>query len=191
EYGQSASGGMVVRQVTSLSPALSLWQSPSRHDPNLVLDGTSSIWSPASLPAQLGVRTSRMIRVSHVVIQPSANRHEMAGAETRSCAPRNIKLWGIVDGKHNRERFELLHTLAHPLPRPSIHRNYLWALLGTFVYDVHNTAHSQRFYVLEEIANSDMTFGIFALEIIDNWGVRPSHTCLQSFAIYGAPETIE
>ncbi|KAH9915564.1 uncharacterized protein BXZ73DRAFT_54219, partial [Epithele typhae] len=184
DYAQDIAGGTIAWQITSFSAFAAPWSSAQNTDPRTVLNSrdASHCWAPPSLPAQIGVRSTQMIHPTHIIIDTLAT-----DPEGRLRAPKNMHLWGAVDGKTNTQLFENLPADAGKPKRPTIHKDVRWVLLGSPVYDIHNRTRAQSFPLSREFVDLGMTFGVFALEIMDNWGAPPMSTCLSSVWIYGTP----
>ncbi|RPD58126.1 hypothetical protein L226DRAFT_467353 [Lentinus tigrinus ALCF2SS1-7] len=132
---------------------------------------------------QVGVAIPALIYPSHLTIEHIPK----CVAEDIGKAPRSIRWWGAVDGKHNQERYKWYLTTvagrsASPTAPPLTH-GYTFVHLGDFEYDVHGGEYVQTFAMRELVHVSDMYFGVFVVEVLDNWG--SSSTCLYRLRIHG------
>lgn len=179
---RKVNGGRVALQVTS--GYYGLFSARDNH-PSIALDDDdediSKCWLMPALPSQLGVRLAHVIRPSFVSVEHLPP--DLGGRPEQ--ALRNATLWGVVDGKSNAELYEVI-VAGHALPdhrAPTISKGLQWALLTSFVYDIHNPNSCQNFTIPPQYTDAGMTFGVFALEVHSNWG-DPT-TCLYRVGIYG------
>ncbi|KAH9938781.1 uncharacterized protein BXZ73DRAFT_4938, partial [Epithele typhae] len=128
-----------------------------------------------TVPCQVGISTPVLIYPSNITIDHIPR--EIAADIRR--APRHMILWGVVDGDMNKHR---LHTLSPSLTSPRILSGHSLIALVEFEYDIHDSAPIQTFPVFDYIALSGMDFGIFLLDITDNWGA--SDTCIYRVRIH-------
>ena len=141
-------------------------------------------WTIPESRGQVGISVSRLIFPSHITVDhvpPEA-------AEDIQQAPRHMRFWGSVDGSQNSDRYkEYFARYSNSIPTPSrapnITNGYNFVHLGDFEYDVNATWHIQTFPVHDHILPLQMDFGVFVIEILDNWG-SPT-TCLYRFRIHG------
>ncbi|RPD55936.1 hypothetical protein L227DRAFT_509208 [Lentinus tigrinus ALCF2SS1-6] len=132
---------------------------------------------------QVGVTIPELIYPTHLTLEHIPK----CVAEDIGQAPRSIRWWGAVDGKHNQERYkEYVATTAGQSASPtapSLTHGYTFIHLGDFEYDVHGGEHVQTFAMRDLVHVSDMYFGVFVVEVLDNWG--SSSTCLYRLRIHG------
>ncbi|KIK27017.1 hypothetical protein PISMIDRAFT_93827 [Pisolithus microcarpus 441] len=144
---------------------------------------SQSCWLLGGHSGQLGVSLPRVVRISHVVVD-----HIVDDTLT---APRQMILWGLVDGKDN---FSLLRSLRAKLAGntpdlsekrtfPAISGGFPFIPLSYFEYSIHAPNLTQTFPVFPFVSDSGMDFGIVVLEILGNWGGMS--TCLYRFRVYG------
>ncbi|KAH9897345.1 uncharacterized protein BXZ73DRAFT_5172, partial [Epithele typhae] len=178
EFAQESNGGRLVKRLTSFRGAfISYWVSSPLEDPSIALSDDGRCWKTPYLPAQLGVRSSSHIYPSYFIID-SSGFPSMGSVKT-------VRLWGIVEGSLNTKTFWSASATPDGPLRPLIDGGFTWAHLGTFVYNIHDSTRAQTFYIPEQYAEQNISFGVFALEILDNWGARASTTCIQRVRIYG------
>ncbi len=184
DYALKANGGRVALQLTSGNRG---FLASREDDPSLAIDDdvhAGRCWSFNLLPCQLGIRLPHMLYPSHVTVEhlPKSLAVDIGQA------PRNMTLWEIVDGRGNSDIFERLSATDLPgydQRTPTIARDLLWAPLASFSYNVDDDDPVQTFPVSAPIVGSGMTFGVVAIEILDNWG--SDTTCLYRVRIHGSP----
>ena len=125
-------------------------------------------------------------RVAHISItHPSV-------LSTLPSAPRNILVWGVVDGEANQSTFEesidVLQSLKAQLPVKSPFSRHgsqepVYVPLANIVYNVQDKNTVQIFDVFPEIHKLNMDFGIVVIQVISNWG--ESYTALHHVGVYG------
>lgn len=115
-----------------------------------------------------------------------------------ACAPRSVVLWGLVDGRANKQRYNALprtYPLSVLLPdgsrrsSPALSGSYLFMPLAVFDYDVNLPASLQNFPVFHELRSTNLSFGVVVLEVLSNWGSQT--TCLYQVRIHGDPVCTE
>lgn len=184
DYALKANGGCIALQVTSVSRG---FLTSREGDPSVAIDDdvhAGRCWSFGTLPCQLGIRLPQMIHPSHVTVEHFPKQLLVDVGQ----APKNMTLWGVVDGRGNTEIYEQL--VASGLPgyiqrAPPITRDLLWAPLVSFIYDIDHDDFVQTFPIDHPIVDSGMTFGVVALEVLDNWG--SDTTCLYRVRVHGSP----
>ena len=125
-----------------------------------------------------------MLHPTHVTVEHLPNSLTVDIGQ----APRNMTLWGVVDGRINKEVFERLvlsESSSHARRTPTIVRDLLWAPLISFTYDIEDDNSMQTFPINPAIVDNRMSFGVVALEILDNWGSET--TCLYRVRVHGDP----
>ncbi|RDX40102.1 Sad1/UNC-like protein, partial [Lentinus brumalis] len=184
DYALKANGGRVARQLTSGNRG---FLASRDDDPSVAIDDdvhAGRCWSFSLLPCQLGIRLPHMLYPSHVTVEhiPKSLVADIGQA------PRNMTLWGVVDGRGNTEIFERLMVSGLPgsgQQTPPIARDLLWAPLASFSYDIDDNNPVQTFPVSSPMVGSGMMFGVVAIEVLDNWG--SDTTCLYRVRIHGRP----
>ncbi|TBU28226.1 hypothetical protein BD311DRAFT_663717 [Dichomitus squalens] len=183
DYALKANGGRVLMSLTSVSGGLFASRDD---DPALAIDDdvhAGRCWRSRALPSQLGIRLSRILRPSHVSIEHAPAEVVMDVGQ----APKNLTLWGLVDGMTNVALFQGLlrsYPMDHPARRaPEIAKSFLWAPLTSFSYDIYSEHVVQTFPIALLFIDSGMSFGIVVLEILDNWG--GDATCLYRVRVHG------
>lgn len=183
DYALKANGGRIAKKLTSGDRNFLGFRTDN---PDAAIDDdvhAGRCWKFSAFPSQIGVRLPRMIYPSHVSIDhlPQDVIIDMGQA------PRNMTLWGVVDGKNNTKIFKSLLAANHYpdiLARaPPIAKDFLWAPLVSFAYDIHDSDIVQTFHVSPEYKDNGISFGIMALEVLSNWG--SDVTCLYRMRIHG------
>ena len=139
-----------------------------------------SCWLLGGNFGQLGVGLSRAVRISHVVVDHHVN-------DTLT-APRQMLLWGLVDGEENLASFRDLHAkrtgfIPEKHAFPAISGGLSFVPLSFFEYDTRAANLTQTFPVFPLVVDSGMDFKVIVLEILGNWGGASTH--LYRFRVYG------
>jgi len=143
-------------------------------------------WPFAGKEGQLGVMlASPAILVEEVTIDHIAKD---VAYDVRS-APREMEVWGMVEGKENIERIRswregggsASYSVAYP---PTLPKHPEYIRLTNFTYDVHSMNHVQTFAIDPEIRALDIDFGIVVLRVLSNWGMD-AFTCLYRLRVHG------
>jgi SUN domain-containing protein 1/2 len=106
-------------------------------------------------------------------------------------APREMEVWGMVEGKENVERIRAWREsgdsasyesdVVYP---PTLPKNPEYIRLVNFTYDVHAPNYVQTFAIDPRIRALDLDFGIVVLRVLSNWGMD-TFTCLYRFRVHG------
>jgi SUN domain-containing protein 1/2 len=155
-------------------------------------------WPFAGSQGQLGVMLSSPVYISDVTIDHVAK--ELATDMTT--APRQMELWGMVEGQENIAKFKEWDALLtarkeearvnadleeweNPDPYPStLPRSAPFMRITNFTYDIHASNNVQTFSVPQEIQDLSIDFGIVVLLVKSNWG-REDLTCLYRLRVHG------
>jgi SUN domain-containing protein 1/2 len=148
---------------------------------------------------QLGVMLALPAIISDITIDHVAKEV----AFDLSTAPREMEVWGQVEGKENLEKVaawqaeqamrrqaaeEVGETIseadAEDVHPPTLPKDVSFIRLASFTYDIHAHTNIQTFPVRQEIRDLDLDFGIVALVIKNNWG-KDGYTCLYRFRVHG------
>lgn len=183
DYALRANGGKVVLPLTSGQGS---FLSSREDDPGVALDDDVHVgrcWRAHALPFQLGVRLSRMLHPSHISVEHLPTEISLDIGE----APKNMTLWAVVEGRHNKEVYEELVAagLSREGQAPIIAWGLLWAPLASFAYDIHDELPVQTFPVSELFVRNPFSVGVVAVGVHDNWG--STTTCLYRVRIHGNP----
>jgi len=116
-------------------------------------------------------------------------------------APRQMELWGLVEGKDNLEKYRLYQQRKEQLreealeqglsvpeeaPYPNLPKSPPYMKIASFSYDIKAANNIQTFTVDEDIQDLGIDFGLVVLMINSNWGLE-DFTCLYRLRVHGAP----
>jgi SUN domain-containing protein 1/2 len=144
-------------------------------------------WPFAGSEGQLGVALAAPTYVEEVSVDHVAK--ELA-FDMRS-APREMEVWGMVEGQDNIARVKewkehaggeaIVNAIEYPSTLP---KDPEYIRLANFTYDVGSTRSVQTFPVDEGIRSLGVDFGIVVLRVLSNWG-QGDFTCLYRFRVHG------
>ena len=159
-------------------------------------------WPFAGTEGRLGIALSAPVYISHISIDHVAKEvaHDMRSA------PREMEVWGMVEGKDNIAKVKAWQAgkaakraeakadaelkgiafvdepdIKYPSGLP---RSPKYIRVASFKYDIYSHNTVQTFPVDEEVRNLDVDFGIVMLNIKNNWG-RDEYTCLYRIRVHG------
>ncbi|PPQ69145.1 hypothetical protein CVT25_004525 [Psilocybe cyanescens] len=151
-------------------------------------------WPFAGDHGRLGVALAFPIHVEEFTIDHIAKElaYEMLAA------PKDMEIWGLVEGKENVERVQAWKAeraarreageeeSAHDhIPYPAeLPKNPEFVRLANFTYDINAPSNVQTFPVDPEIKELGIDVGIVVLRVLNNWG-RDEFTCLYRFRVHG------
>jgi len=148
-------------------------------------------WPFAGQSGRLGVALAAPIYVEEITIDHLAKEV----AFDMRAAPRQIEVWGMVEGTDNAEKVkawkddlaakELVGPDDIPYP-PELPKNPEFLRLANFTYDINNSKNIQTFPVDSEIKKLGVDFGIVVLRVLSNWG-RQEYSCVYRFRVHGQP----
>ncbi|KAI1788735.1 hypothetical protein LXA43DRAFT_628810 [Ganoderma leucocontextum] len=171
DYALAADGGSIVSRMTS--GPVSLPGSPERHPALVLLEHNlhgGRCWAVQGDQAQVSIRTPERIRLRSITVDHVPREV----AEDPNQAPRRMRLWGAVDGRENTEQYAQYLASTTPLFRdgPVITQGWTFLHLLDFEYDLFGTDYVQTFPLDYPVRDLKMDFGVFVVEILDNWGSR-------------------
>jgi SUN domain-containing protein 1/2 len=140
---------------------------------------------------QLGVTLSRIVRVEEISIDHVAR--DIAWDMTS--APREMEVWGLVEGTSNLAKAAALDAARTeageeiPTQPRSLPHSARYVRIAQFEYDAEAPNAVQTFPVDEEVRKMGMDFGIVVLRVLSNWGQE--FTCLYRFRVHGQMITAE
>ncbi|KAG5645933.1 hypothetical protein DXG03_004722 [Asterophora parasitica] len=153
-------------------------------------------WPFAGHQGQLGVALAAPTYVSEISIDHVARE---VAFDMRS-APREMEVWGMVEGKDNiakvrewmaererkREEKRALGEEVEEDPEypKTLPRAPQYVRIAKFTYNIHGGRNVQTFPVDEEVRALGVDFGIVVLNIKSNWG-REEFTCLYRMRVHG------
>ncbi|KIK99988.1 hypothetical protein PAXRUDRAFT_130938 [Paxillus rubicundulus Ve08.2h10] len=161
-------------------------------------------WPMTGDSGQLGVALAFPAYITDITIDHVARE---VAFDLRT-APRDMEVWGFVEGKENLEKVIAFRAEraaqheeakrlaeesgtplseeepdedAYPLTLPT---EEPFIRIASFTYDINSPSNIQTFPVRPEIRELGVDFGIVALVIKNNWG-KKEHTCLYRFRVHG------
>jgi len=157
-------------------------------------------WPFPGSEGQLGVMLAYPLRISDVTIDHVSRD---VATDMRS-APRQMELWGLVEGMENIAKFKTWNEqraarseearLAAELSGEAyvddevypetLPRTAPYMRIANFTYNAHSPKEIQTFPVPQDIQDLDMDFGIVVLLVKSNWG-REEFTCLYRLRVHG------
>lgn len=153
--------------------------------PTTVLNSSAgTCWSFHNNAGTFGVvLDSPNVIPSHIAI-----RHTLFNSTTSlACAPRQITVWGLVDGKQNlkaysRSRHAIASTRARVPPFP-ISKGGIFLPLAEITFDITALSLRQAFPLFSESQSWGIDFGVIVFHIQSNWGADITSLC--GVHIYG------
>ncbi|KZT73665.1 hypothetical protein DAEQUDRAFT_683997 [Daedalea quercina L-15889] len=157
-------------------------------------------WPFSGQQGQLGIKLAAPTFISDITIDHVAKEL----APDRRAAPRNMELWGFVEGKDNLEKLQEWRTKREEMrmdaalngesaaqdvepPVPASLKHWGEVIrVANFTYNIHAPDHIQTFAVPQEMKDLGIDFGVVALLIENNWG-REDFTCLYRVRVHGQP----
>ncbi|KAG1876094.1 hypothetical protein C8R48DRAFT_627638 [Suillus tomentosus] len=160
---------------------------------------SGNCWPMAGPYGQLGVMLAFPTIISDITIDHVAKEV----AFDLSTAPKDMEVWGQVEGKDNLEkvaawraeqaaRREAANEAGEAVSEADLEDDYPATLpsdvsfirLASFTYDIYAPSNIQTFPVRQEVRDLSLDFGIVALVMKNNWG-KDGYTCLYRFRIHG------
>jgi SUN domain-containing protein 1/2 len=158
-------------------------------------------WPFEGSQGHLGVALKAPVFISDVTIDHVAKE---VASDIRG-APKDMELWGMVEGKNNQEKVlrwreeQALQKAARKAEAEArgeewteeleeypkmLSTNPPYIRIAKFTYDIDGPNNIQTFPALPEIQELGIDFGIVTLLIQSNWG-RPESTCLYRLRVHG------
>lgn len=153
------------------SPSLSITDSLHAED----------CWDTLGHSAELGVLLSQHLQPHYIALD-----HALAHSPGLHRAPRNVTVWGVVDGLKNRRLLEGRVKNSYNMPSSASAR--MVVPVATMYYSIHTPVPTQTFPVFDYIRDTKVDFSLFIFQIMDNWGA--ASTCLYRVRIYGEPVNV-
>ncbi|PSR92023.1 hypothetical protein PHLCEN_2v4784 [Hermanssonia centrifuga] len=140
-------------------------------------------WEFNGSQAMLAIRLSDCIAITHISMD------QLSDSQHIPYSPRDIVVWGVVEGHENIARTSghsqlrrSLFTHVNPNIPPPLVQGYALLPLATFRYDA-SISGQQYFNVFDEISALGIDFGVILFQINGNWG--SSTTILCNLGVYG------
>ncbi len=189
DFALKADGGKILPGLTTAVHTDQFTPDQQTFGPEVVIDDLTTIghcWS-AVVPSQVGLSTPALIHPTNVTIDHIPR--ELTADIGR--APRRMNLWGVVDGKTNHARYKsVVAARGRRTPTaPLLTSGHVFLNLASFEYDIAAETHIQTFPVSQDVMESHMDFGVFVLEIMDDWGAQK--VCLYRVRIHGIPAMLK
>lgn len=160
-------------------------------------------WPFAGPQGQLAVKLAHPAYISDVTIDHVAKE---VATDLRS-APRQMELWGFIEGKDNAakirewrerrhaERVEAAAAAAlegreyvdvdpEPVYPRTLPKSPEYVRIANFTYNIHSPEHIQTFPVREDMRAMGVDFGVVVLLVRNNWGMD-EYTCLYRLRVHG------
>ncbi|KAI9062812.1 hypothetical protein FKP32DRAFT_1546034, partial [Trametes sanguinea] len=178
-FALTQDGARVIPRLTSPNETLDM---SAGNSPENALEGSfgypPSCWSFPGNRGQIGIRLSQKIVPTHIVLDMA---YPTPG-DRPARAPRQVILWGIVDGQANHAIYEKdLREYRGIVGRhgsgPAESLGYTFLLLAHFEYDAGAAFPLQTYRVAESVIDSEMEFGVIVAEIRGNWGGEQTAIC--------------
>ena len=182
DHALAADGGSVYPSLTSGPTTLP--GVPNIHPAEVILRDNlqgGRCWTIAGAFGQVAVRVANCIHPTHITI----DQVPVEVLEDPRQAPRRMRLWGAVDGDRNKDvyrRYKPLTSSSIP-DGPPISKGYTFLHLSDFKYDRYAANHVQIFPVQAQIQDLMMDFGVFVVQVLDNWG--SDSTCIYRIHLHG------
>jgi SUN domain-containing protein 1/2 len=154
-------------------------------------------WPFSGTQGQLGVALAAPAYISDVTIDHVSPEEAF---DMRNSAPREMELWGLVEGKDNTAKVnewmgektrrreaaidneeEVEAEVEYPKTLP---KSPQYVRVANFRYNVNAPNHIQTFPVSQEIRDLGVDFGVVVLRVLNNWG-RDEFTCLYRMRVHG------
>ncbi len=185
DFALMADGARIALPLTS---SLQSTGSSIERPPSNILDEdlrSGSCWAFPGNRAQIAIKTSTLIYPSHITIDHVSRD---IAADIRQ-APRNIVVWGLLEGKANQKHHaDIMERLSASSLNttgdgPPIKNGGIFLPLAAFEYVIDSDS-IQTFAFDPVITSSGMYFGVYVVEIRSNWGA--SSTRLYRVRIHGS-----
>ncbi|KIO17931.1 hypothetical protein M407DRAFT_32397, partial [Tulasnella calospora MUT 4182] len=194
DYALYYSGGVIEPRTTSktlsIRPGSWVGKDVRGRPPVTALVPDNSVgncWPFAGSKAQLGIRLSRVVHLTHITIDHPA-RELLIDPES---APRKFHVWVAIEGQDNIQRAEIFTNQQDEIRRDTSSSALTkpfgpWNLLhvGTFEYNINDSATAQTFELPAEYRSLGLDTGAIVVDFGTNWGA--DHTCVYRVRAHGA-----
>ena len=184
DHALAADGGSIYARLTS-GPTWLLAAGNSHPAQVLLRDNLHGgrCWAFDGSRGQVGIRVPTRIRPTAITIDHVPRQV----ADDPQQAPHRLRLWAAVDGEANKEKFAKYTASSPPAVAngPLITHGYTFMHLADFRYDLDMANPVQTFSIHPQAQALGMDFGVFVVEVLDNWG--GSLTCVYRIRLHGEP----
>lgn len=175
DYAFGADGARIAPELTT---------GTHHHSANVILRDNlqgGRCWSIPDRSGQVGIVTAERIRPTHITVDHVPRE----AADDIATAPRHMRVWAYVEGPHrDKVRQFQRSTSSVEVDGPKFTGSYsMFFHIADFEYDVYAQHHIQTFAVKETARAMDLDYGIFVVEVLDNWGREK--TCIYRIRIHG------
>lgn len=185
DFALAIDGGEIVPGLTSTPKR---GQKRTLDGPQQVLNEdmhTGSCWRMPNAVGQVGISIPTTMHPTNITIDHIPKEI----ASDIGQAPREMVLWGVMDGSANTERYDEHFAELWPIAKvhqrstPTLTMGQRFIPVAKFMYDIHGPLPVQTFPVHQEILGCGLDFGVFVLEVLSNWG--SDSTCLYRVRLHG------
>lgn len=190
DYALYYSGGAIEPRTTSktlaIRPGSWVGKDVRGRPPVTALVPDNSVgncWPFAGSKAQLGIRLSRVVHLTHITLDHPA-RELLIDPES---APRKFHVWVAIEGQDNIQRAEIYNNQRDTSASDVLTKPFgPWNLLhvGTFEYNINDSATAQTFELPAEYRALGVDTGAIVVDFGSNWGA--DHTCVYRIRAHGA-----
>ena len=178
DFASLSTGAVVSRRLTTLGSGST--------PPSTVLGNSAGeCWTFRGTAGTFGVvLDASNVIPSHIVIH-----HRLSNSTTSllSRAPRQVTVWGMVDGDQNMKPYSLSQhaftSILASVPSFPIPKRGVFLPLADIDFDITALSFRQTFPLFDEVESWGIDFGIIVFDIRSNWGSDLTSLC--SVHVYG------
>nr|VWO96512.1 BfmS [Ganoderma boninense] len=182
DYALAADGGSIYPSLTSGPSALP--GISKSHPAEVILRDNlqgGRCWTIVGARGQVALRVATRMHPTHITI----DQVPAEVSEDPRQGPRRMRLWGAVDGNRNQDLYRRYKPSApSSIPDgPPVSKGYTFLHLSDFQYELDAVNNVQTFPVKAQVQDLMMDFGVFVVEVLDNWG--SDSTCICRIRLHG------
>ena len=188
DYAFAADGARIAPDLTAGTLHLSS-KALSPHPAAVILRDNlhgGRCWSIPGKEGQVGIVAAERLHPTHITI----DHVPRDVADDVGCAPRRMRAWAYVEGSQSEEKARQFQDSApHPAgdgPRVKGPYNTFIHMID-FEFNIHAQHHIQTFAIDQRSRELDLSYGVFVVEVLDNWGSET--TCIYRIRIHGRPSS--